>query len=1377
MKRSGKTGKARGKAAASRRRKTAARPPRAVAKRRPQRARGDAALRGQLDRKTRELNEALEQQAASSEVLRIISSSPGELEPVFQAILENATRICQAQFGTLNLYDGSAYRTVALHNPPPQFAFRLGVVMHPHPESGLAHVARTTQIAHIEDIRTHQPYLDGNKAVVDLADLAGARTLLIVPMLNAGKLVGAISIYRQEIRPFTGKQIELLSNFAAQAVIAIENARLLNDLRESLDRQTATSEVLKVISSSSGELQPVFKALLANATRLCGAKFGNLHLAEGEGFRAVATHNVPAAFAEARKSEPAVYRPEPGGLLYRLAKTKAPVVIADASLEPGYVDRSNKRLVTAVDLGGFRSNLAVPMLKDGVLVGGIIIYRQEAGDFSTKQIELVQNFAAQAVIAIENTRLLSELRQRTDDLTEALEQQTATSEVLKVISSSPGELDPVFQAMLENATRICEAKFGTLYLSAGNGFQAVATHNAPPGYAEARARVVHPHPDTTLSRAAQAKQVVQIADVTKERAYVERDPFVVSAVARGGYRSVLSVPMLKEGDLVGVISIFRQEVRPFSDKQIALVQNFAAQAVIAIENTRLLNELRQRTDDLTEALEQQTATSEVLGVISSSPGELEPVFQAMLANAVRICDAKFGTLFRYDNEAFNPVAEFGAPPALAEFHRQRGSFQPPAGGPLDRLLRTKDVVRIADDMAAPVSGASAKFAGARSLIVVPMLKEDVLIGAITIYRQEVRPFTDKQVELVRNFAAQAVIAIENTRLLSELRVSLEQQTATADVLSVINVSRGDLQPVFEAMVEKARRLCEADAGHLALPVGGDYRSVAVSAMSPEMEVVIRSVSYAPGRGTAVGRALEERRPVQISDIGADNEHAARHAADKGFIRTILGVPLLREGEAIGAFGLSRQRVEPFSERQIELVRTFADQAVIAIENTRLLNELRQSLEQQTATSDVLRVISSSSGELEPVFQAMLENATRICDANIGILFRYEDGAYSAVSLLGVSPAYAEYLNRGPIRAAPATGLGRVAGTKQTVHIADTRAEQAYTDRDPFQIATAELGGARSLLNVPMLKDGELIGAIGIYRREVQPFTDKQVELVTSFAAQAVIAIENTRLLNELRKRTVELERSYGTVRQQASQLETQSQELRALNQQLEERVAAQVNEIERMGRLRRFLPPQVADLIVSSGTEKQLESHRREIAALFCDLRGFTGFSESSDPEDVMTLLREYHSAIGRIIFEYGGTLERFAGDGVMVIFNDPVPVENPALQAVRMALDLRKAIMAMIEKWRRLGHDLGFGIGIADGYATLGTIGFEGRFDYAAIGMVSNVASRLCDEAQPGQILISTRVLLAVEGAIAVEPAGEFTLKGIRRPMTAHNVVATIQV
>jgi class 3 adenylate cyclase/putative methionine-R-sulfoxide reductase with GAF domain len=461
---------------------------------------------------------------------------------------------------------------------------------------------------------------------------------------------------------------------------------------------------------------------------------------------------------------------------------------------------------------------------------------------------------------------------------------------------------------------------------------------------------------------------------------------------------------------------------------------------------------------------------------------------------------------------------------------------------------------------------------------------------------------------------------------------------------------------------------------------------------------------------------------------------------------MLGVPLLREGKPIGVIMLARKSVRPFTDRQIELVKNFAAQAVIAIENTRLLNELKQSLDQQTATSDVLRVISSSPAELEPVFSALLENATRICEAKFGTLFRLEGDDLHLAAQFGTPPELVEFQKRrGPFQPDPGHVLERALRTKQVSHSADATAEAS---------PPATLGGARSLVGVPMLRDDVLIGAIVIYRQEVRPFTDRQIELLQNFASQAVIAIENTRLLNELRGRTEEVVK---------------------LNQQLERRVADQVGEIERMSRLRRFLPPQVADLIVASGTEKQLESHRREITALFCDLRGFTGFSESSDPEDVMALLRDYHAAIGQIIIKYSGTLERFAGDGVMVIFNDPVPVENPALQAVLMALDMRAAIGAMIEKWRDLGHDLGFGIGIEHGFATLGTIGFEGRFDYAAIGTVSNVASRLCDEAKPGQILISARVRQAVDKAVTVEPVGEFALKGIRRPMMTYNVLEAL--
>ena len=466
----------------------------------------------------------------------------------------------------------------------------------------------------------------------------------------------------------------------------------------------------------------------------------------------------------------------------------------------------------------------------------------------------------------------------------------------------------------------------------------------------------------------------------------------------------------------------------------------------------------------------------------------------------------------------------------------------------------------------------------------------------------------------------------------------------------------------------------------------------------------------------------------------------------------------KEDELIGSFTVYRQEVRPFTDKQIALVTNFAAQAVIAIENARLLSELRQSLEQQTATSQVLQVISSAPGNLKQVFATILENATRICEAKFGALYLSEGDGFRAIAMHNAPPAYEE-ARAGVLHPPPSTSLWRAANTKQAFQIADVTLERGYIEGDPFNVSTVALGGYRSVFSVPMVHEDKLIGVITIFRQEVRPFTEEQISLVQNFAAQAVIAMENARLLTELRERT--------------QQLETQSQEVVKLNQQLEQRVADQVGEIERMSRLRRFLPPQVADLIVASGSEKQLESHRREISALFCDLRGFTGFTESADAEDVMALLRDYHAAIGELVIKYSGTLERYAGDGVMVVFNDPVPVENPALQAVLMALEVRDAIGALTETWRRLGHDIGFGIGIAHGFATLGTIGYEGRFDYAAIGTVSNVASRLCDEAKPGQILISPRVLMKVEDAVQVEPVGEFELKGIRRPLAAYNVVS----
>jgi len=611
---------------------------------------------------------------------------------------------------------------------------------------------------------------------------------------------------------------------------------------------------------------------------------------------------------------------------------------------------------------------------------------------------------------------------------------------------------------------------------------------------------------------------------------------------------------------------------------------------------------------------------------------------------------------------------------------------------------------------------------------------------------------------------------EVVRLRRQLHEAQEQQTATSNVFKIISRSTFDLKAVLDTLLQSAVLLCGAQIGIIFRPDGGLLRLVTNSGLSREAEQHWTERPPPVERGNATGRAVLDGRAVHIPDVLADPEYrAASYQAVAGY-RTVLAVPMLTSGTTIGIVSLGRSQVNPFTDKQIELVTSFADQAVIAIEIARLLNELRQSLEQQTATAEVLGVISRSRFELQPILQSVVDTAARLCRADAAVIFRLEDGAYRFAAGYSLTPEYLEHERRTPIYPGSGTVVGRAAMSGQVARIDDALTDPFYEQKD-----AVKTGRARSLIGVPLMRGGEPIGVIGLAREQVEPFAEREIELVKTFADQSVIAIENARLLNELRDRTKEVERSYGVMQQQANQLKVQSQELLKLNQQLEQRVADQVGEIERMGRLRRFLPPQVADLIVASGAEKQLESHRREITALFCDLRGFTGFSEASAPEDVMALLRDYHTALGKIIIKYSGTLERFAGDGVMVIFNDPVPVDNPALQAVQMALETREAMGALTEEWRELGHDIGFGIGIAHGFATLGTIGFEGRFDYAAIGTVSNVASRLCDEAKPGQILISPRVLTKVENAVRVEPVGEFTLKGLRRPLAAYNVLGAL--
>jgi two-component system, NtrC family, sensor kinase len=767
-------------------------------------------------RLTRELDEALERQKATAEVLSAISRSKFELQPILQSVVDTASQLCRADVSVIFRLDGGVYRFAAGYSLVPAYIeHERQTPISPGPGTLIGRAALSRQVVQIEDAWTDPLY--EQKAA---AKIAGGRSMMGVPLMREGEPIGVIGLSRSRVDPFAQREIDLVTTFADQAVIAIENARLFEaeqqrtrELTESLEQQTATSEVLQVISRSPFDLQTVLDTLVQSASRLCEVEIVNIWRPKGGVYRLAASNQSKLYYENKDYLETIAIEPNRGTVTGRTILDGKTVHVHDVQADPDY----NLNFAVAVaplfnELhgGGFRTVLGVPLLSQGVPIGVIALTRSRVRPFTEKQIELIETFADQAVIAIENVRLFEAEQQRTRELTESLEQQTATSEVLKVISSSPGELEPVFQAMLENAVRICEAKFGMMYRYDGTFFHAVAFFGVPLAYVDyLRREPIRPSLKNGLGRALQAKEPIHILDITAEQGYSEREPLRVATAELAGARTLVAVPMLKEHEFVGAIVIFRQEVRPFSDKQIALVTNFAAQAVIAIENTRLLNELRERTDALTEALGQQTATSDVLQVISSSPGELEPVFKAMLENATRICDAKFGTLQLLEGDGFRAVALHNAPPAFADYVR-RGLLRPGPNVPLSRMARTKQVVHIADITMEkayierdPLVVAGADLGGYRTILVVPMLKESELLGGFVIFRQEVRLFTDKQIELVQNFAAQAVIAIENARLLSELRESLEQQTATADVLKVISRSAFDLKTVLDTLVEAA----------------------------------------------------------------------------------------------------------------------------------------------------------------------------------------------------------------------------------------------------------------------------------------------------------------------------------------------------------------------------------------------------------------------------------------------------------------------------------------------------------------------------------------------------------------------------------------------
>ncbi|WP_244608133.1 GAF domain-containing protein [Bradyrhizobium algeriense] len=941
------------------------------------------------------------------------------------------------------------------------------------------------------------------------------------------------------------RQIELeLENAGLRRELALardQNERLFSETPEALERQTATAEILKVIASTPSDVQPVFEAIASSAKRLLGGFSTTvLHFIDDELHLVAYTPTSPEADEALKSSFPRKLAEFPTFALVRNGET---VQFADTEAEE--VPEANRELAR---LRGFRSVLFTPLMNRGTSVGMISVTRAEPGAFAPHHAQLLQTFADQAVIAIENARLFNETK-------EALERQTATADILKVIASSPSDVQPVFDAIAHSANRLI------------GGFSAAVFR-----YSDGRIHLAAFTPtDAQGDAVLQSSFPVPLAEfppyqLTREGAPAELPDTDLEPAARDiararGYRSMLFAPLMNDGEPVGIITVTRVAPGPFGEQHVRLLQMFADQAVIAIKNVGLFNEVQARTNDLSESLRQQTAVGDVLKTISRSTFDLQPVLDTLVNSAAQLCDADMAFIMRRVGDEYRAGAAVGYTEAYIDFLTNH-PLPVDRGTVTGRAVLESRPVQIADVVADPeyTLHETTTLAGQRTTLGVPLLRESEPIGVIVLARKRVEPFTQQQIDLVATFADQAVIAIENVRLFNEVRQrtrdlseALTYQTGSANILRVIASSPTDVGPVLDAIVESACELCDANDAIVYLKEDDHLSYKAHHGPIP----VIFGEKRAINRDYVAGRSVVDKMPIHVGDVfsedGSEFPEARELSRSEG-IRSILSAPLLRENESIGAILLRRTEVHPFTDKQISLLQTFADQAVIAIGNVHLFeevqartHELTESLQQQTATADVLRVISASPGELEPVFQAMLENAVRLCEAKFAMLRLLEGDQFRAVGMWNLPPDYSEFLAQNPIRINAKIPLGRLVNSKQPVHVHDVLQDESYLERYPGMIALAEIGGARTLLQVPMLKEGHLVGSIGIYRQEVRPFTDKQIALVQNFASQAVIAIENARLLNELRQRTSELSKSLDDLRTAQDRL-VQTEKLASLGQ-------------------------------------------------------------------------------------------------------------------------------------------------------------------------------------------------------------------------------------
>ena len=1045
-----------------------------------------------------ETREALERQTATSEVLQVISSSVSDAAPVFDKIVESCNRLCEGDHAVVSLIgdDGQVYHAAVFpHMPQAREKLDRGFPR-PLEQAYQAYPIRKRAVVHYPDMVNGPNVPEGMR---QMGRDVGNFSMLIAPMMWEGRAVGTLHVNRMPPRPFTEKEFSLLRTFADQAVIAIQNARLFNETREALERQTATAEVLKVIAASPSDVQPVFDAIAASSNRLLGGMSTMVARIIEDSLHLMAfTSTNPAGDEVLKASFPiplstAFYGPAiRGGEVVRIVDTEDESAVGTKLRDLGRAR-------------GYRSMLFCPLMREGVAIGMISVTRKDPGTFAEDQVQLLQTFADQAVIAIQNAHLFEAEQVRSRELEESLSYQTATSDVLRAISRTTFDVKAVMSSLVSSAVRLCRADAASYFRFDGQAFFWDAGLNIDPAYEEIERNTrIELTRGTLVGRAGVERRTVHIIDAMTDPEYAVKGEAQV-----GGVHTMLGVPMLREGRLLGVFAIARQRVEAFTERQIELVTMFADQAVIAIENVRLFNKTQ-------EALARQTASTDILRVISGSPNNVQPVFEAIVGAAVRLLDCDMAFVLRRDGDIISIATGASRDGPLTDLGPASSFPVDPSANFPSRTIVDKAILHIPDWSAIELPEHERVIQttfGVNATLFVPLLREGECIGLLSFARKQAGVFRKEEIAQAESFVDQALIAIENVRLFNETKEALEQQQAAGDILSVISSSVADAQPVFDKILQSCKHLFGGD--ELDVLLVDEQGMLRIGAYLGDAHDIVAATFPAPVERTPAGRAIRERRVVHWPDLvnGEDVPGVLRKMAKLIGYTSMVFAPMLWEGRGIGAIGVARS-TGPFKPKELTMLQTFADQAVIAIQNAKLFNDTQEALEQQTATAEILNVIASSPTDEQPVFDAIVKASMRLADCTSTFLFRREGNAFRTAANAYVDAQFVrgEFTDAMPIDPA-ANFPSRVFTSKTMLHIPDWSA----IELPPFEQLMQQLRGLRATLMVPLMRDGECFSVLGFARTVARGFSEKEILLLEAFTSQAVIAIHNARLFNDTKE--------------------------------------------------------------------------------------------------------------------------------------------------------------------------------------------------------------------------------------------------------------------